>query len=460
MARQALERADEQQAQPLGEVGALEELARVAVLQTALVTVDLAQVGGEFGLLVAPARDIGVWRDKLAPRTQTQSGRSIKRGGDCFLLLALHLLLKTNAEHLLFLAVNLGGLLGGTDREQQALDAIKGAVGVVKRKSVLVRPTVARIAALVDERAVIAAKLLTKDLIPLTDHHSQHGGRIPITAPPALAIVEIAAHRLVPRIAVGTLQLALEEGLEAGVQQFQSFPDAVVVGDGHWIPRDCSFTNDHILCRICAVNLQTVCTNRTTGRDKMHTDKYRGQYRVDSTRLATWDYSRNAAYFITICAHNHVHIFGEVVHNQVALTPLGQAAWDCWFAIPEHFPFVLLDTFVAMPNHVHGIVIINKPSPVDGDGNGDVETQYIASLPSAPSTPPKNQFGPQSQNLASIVRGFKIGVTKYARQNHLACVWQPRYYDHIVRNAADHHRIRKYILDNPRQWALDTFHSS
>jgi len=161
----------------------------------------------------------------------------------------------------------------------------------------------------------------------------------------------------------------------------------------------------------------------------MHTDKYKVKYRIASARLATWDYGRNAAYFITICTHQRVHVFGTVVGGQVDLTPLGQAAWDCWHAIPEHFPFVLLDEFVAMPNHVHGIVIIDKPDAVQTQNidvqtqnidvqtqNIDVQTQNIASLP--------NKFGPQSRNLASIVRGFKIGVTKYARQHQIAFAWQ------------------------------------
>jgi putative transposase len=182
------------------------------------------------------------------------------------------------------------------------------------------------------------------------------------------------------------------------------------------------------------------CVSPAIGRHTMHTDKYKGKYRIPSARLATWDYGRNAAYFITICTHQRMHVFGTVVEGQVDLTPLGQTAWDCWYAIPEHFPFVLLDEFVAMPNHVHGIVIIDK------------QTRNIASLP-------KNKFGPQSQNLASIVRGFKIGVTKYARQHQIAFAWQERYHDQIVRDAAECQRIRKYIVENPQKWAADTFYT-
>ena len=189
----------------------------------------------------------------------------------------------------------------------------------------------------------------------------------------------------------------------------------------------------------------------------MHTDKYKGRFRIASARLATWDYGRNAAYFITICTHQRMHVFGTVVGGQVDLTPLGQTAWDCWYAIPAHFPFVLLDEFVAMPNHVHGIVIIDKPVQTQDIASPAVQTQDIASLPPGQ---PRNKFGPQSQNLASIVRGFKIGVTKYARQHQIAFAWQERYYDHIVRDAAECERIRRYIVENPQKWAADTFYEA
>jgi REP element-mobilizing transposase RayT len=114
-------------------------------------------------------------------------------------------------------------------------------------------------------------------------------------------------------------------------------------------------------------------------------------------------------------------------------------------AIPSHFPFVLLDAFVIMPNHVHGILLIDKP----------VETQHLASLP-----PPQNRFGPQSQNLASIIRGFKIGVTKYANQHQITFAWQSRYHDHVIRNTGDYDRIRQYVAENPQKWSADTFYSS
>ncbi len=227
-------------------------------------------------------------------------------------------------------------------------------------------------------------------------------------------------------------------------------------------------------------------------------EKYKGKYRIPSARWVTWDYGSNAAYFVTICIHDRSHGFGEIVNGEIILTSLGYAAMDCWNEIPIHFPFVELDGFIVMPNHVHGIIIIDK---LDGD---TVETQNIASLPqhtapsqmqtqniaslpqhAAPSqmqtqniaslpqhtTPsqiqtqniaslqPRNRFGPQSQNLASIVRGYKIGVTKFARQNNIPFAWQTRYHDHVIRNADEYARILKYIDENPQKWPDDTYHT-
>jgi putative transposase len=182
----------------------------------------------------------------------------------------------------------------------------------------------------------------------------------------------------------------------------------------------------------------------------MTTEKFKG-YRVPSARLASWDYSSNAVYFITLCTANHRHDFGEVVDKQMVLTPLGLAAHECWDEIPAHFSFVILGERVVMPNHVHGILMIDKPHVQTQHFASPVQTQNIASLPG-------NRFGPQSQNLASIVRGYKIGVTKFARRNNIAFTWLPRYHDHIIRNEEEWRRIYDYVLENPQRWADDLYY--
>jgi len=186
--------------------------------------------------------------------------------------------------------------------------------------------------------------------------------------------------------------------------------------------------------------------------------KYQNKYRNESARLQLWDYGANAAYFITICTTGREHYFGEIVDSkQMILSEIGQHVHKCWSDIPSHFPFVIFDTFIVMPDHIHGIIIINKQN-INGDmvGTQNVGTQYVgtqnfASLP----VQIKNKFGPQSQNLASIIRGFKIGITKYARMNKIDFCWQSRYHDHIIRNKIELERIRKYITTNAMNWGND-----
>jgi putative transposase len=130
-------------------------------------------------------------------------------------------------------------------------------------------------------------------------------------------------------------------------------------------------------------------------------EKYLNKYRIPSARLQNWDYGANGAYFITICTANRVQYFGKIENCQMQLNQLGQLAEQYWSLIPIHFPFVELGNFVVMPNHVHGILIIDKNANVllngcDGDVVGTrlivgtrlmVETRLIASLPS-PTGPP------------------------------------------------------------------------
>lgn len=146
-------------------------------------------------------------------------------------------------------------------------------------------------------------------------------------------------------------------------------------------------------------------------------------------RAGFWDYANASAYFITIVTQNRIRFFGEIVGEEMVLSPAGQAALDCWQAIPQHFPDVVIDEFIVMPDHVHGLLIFTKKL---NDSDEHVE----------------NRFGPQSMNLASVVRGFKVGVTKAARLHHPKFAWQARYHDRIVRDQWEYERIQKYIREN------------
>ncbi len=180
---------------------------------------------------------------------------------------------------------------------------------------------------------------------------------------------------------------------------------------------------------------------------------FKNKYRIDSTRLKEWDYSSEGHYFVTACVKNRDYVFGYVDDGKMILSGLGVIAEKCWNEIPCHFPFVILDEHVIMPDHVHGIIIIKHDGNVetqDVETQNVVETQNLASL-----LRNGNRFGPQSKNLGSIIRGFKIGVTKWANKNNISFQWQPRFYDRIIRNEKELFNVRNYILNNPLKWEED-----
>lgn len=156
-------------------------------------------------------------------------------------------------------------------------------------------------------------------------------------------------------------------------------------------------------------------------------------------RLRGYDYSRPGHYFVTICTHGRERLFGTVRKREVQLSPAGTIARECWQAIPEHFPQVTLDQFCIMPDHLHGILIIQ---PLEAQISPDKIMDRTH----------KGRFGPQSMNLGSIIRGFKAGVTTRCRISGIPMRWHYRYHDHIIRSDDALDRIRRYIEANPVRW--------
>ena len=88
--------------------------------------------------------------------------------------------------------------------------------------------------------------------------------------------------------------------------------------------------------------------------------KFKDKYRIDSTRLANWDYSKDGAYFITLCTNNREYYFGDIVNCELTDTNHSKISMECWLDLPNHYINCLLDKFVIMPNHVHGVIIIDN----------------------------------------------------------------------------------------------------
>lgn len=190
-------------------------------------------------------------------------------------------------------------------------------------------------------------------------------------------------------------------------------------------------------------------------------DKYKNKYRIASARLQHWDYQWAGAYFITVCTQNREHYFGHIVDGKMQLSQVGEIAQFEWLKTFEMRPDMNLwmGEYVVMPNHFHAIIGIG-----DNEFNRRRETQCRGAMHCVSRTDttihPKNQFGPQSKNLASIIRGYKIGVTKNARQINPDFRWQTRFYDHIIRDDQSFQKISEYIQNNPTNWQDDKFHNS
>ncbi len=171
---------------------------------------------------------------------------------------------------------------------------------------------------------------------------------------------------------------------------------------------------------------------------------YKNKFRIETSRLKDWDYSIPWWYYVTICTKDMKCWFGEIKNGKMIYNSFGEKAIEFFKGIPIHFPITEIDYFVIMPNHVHGIIIINDT----------VETRHGVSL--------QTQFGkPIKNSLSIIINHFKGAVTRFARKNNIVTFkWQPRFYDHIIRNDNDLHRIRTYIQNNPLKWELDEYYQN
>jgi len=170
-------------------------------------------------------------------------------------------------------------------------------------------------------------------------------------------------------------------------------------------------------------------------------------YHRKSIHLRGYDYSQSGWYFITLCTYQRLPLFCNIVGSSMVLNPAGAAVEKCWHEIPGHFPQVTLDAFVIMPNHLHGIIMLD-----DNVGANDY-------LPLQSGLSSRRQYG-TSRTIGSIVRGFKIAVTRWFHANtDVQVIWQRNYYEHIIRNEESYLKIAEYIQANPSMWQNDTYYS-
>ena len=180
---------------------------------------------------------------------------------------------------------------------------------------------------------------------------------------------------------------------------------------------------------------------------------YKNKYKIKSTRLPSWDYSDNGYYFITICVKDHICLFGKIEDGEMLLNKLGKTAIKHWLEIPAHFNNTIIDEFIVMPNHIHGILVIqNDNVKCDKHGRDEaVPRLYDGQYPQM------SKISPKPKSLPVIIGSYKSIVSKTINKQvpNVNFQWQPRFYDHIIRTEESLHNIRDYIISNPAKWELD-----
>ncbi|WP_341524783.1 transposase [Nostoc sp. UHCC 0302] len=190
--------------------------------------------------------------------------------------------------------------------------------------------------------------------------------------------------------------------------------------------------------------------------------KYKGKYRIDATRLPAWSYASNAGYFVTICTDSKKCFFGEVVQGEMQLSPIGEIVQKLWDEIPNHFSNCQIDSFCVMPNHIHGILVINQ---IREEGVMNPRTQEEDAM-NRVSTKGDGQrggitglFNPMlsKNSLSKIVRWYKGRCTFEINQIYEGFGWQERFHDNIIRDEFALEKIREYIINNPINWERDAY---
>ena len=155
--------------------------------------------------------------------------------------------------------------------------------------------------------------------------------------------------------------------------------------------------------------------------------------RKSRNRLEGYDYSKTNHYFVTICSNNHQEWFGKIENNEMILNNYGNIIKQQWQWLPQQYPYIELDEYIIMPNHIHGILIINNPR----------RTGHDLSLH-------------KIKSLSSLIGAFKTTSSKLIHQNGLSdFAWQRSFHDHIIRNDKSLDKIREYISNNQLKWDGD-----
>ena len=182
-----------------------------------------------------------------------------------------------------------------------------------------------------------------------------------------------------------------------------------------------------------------------------------------SIRLKEYDYTQCGAYFITICTKEKQPLYCDIVNGNVLLNLYGKIINREWLKTFKMRQNIILDSYIIMPNHIHGIIII-------ADCRGTLHVPQIKQRITLKQVQKGHvqraltieKFGkPVSNSIPTIIRLFKSTTTKQInrlRKTPGCAVWQRDYYEHIIRDEPDLNKIREYIINNPFQWDEDEYY--
>ena len=162
------------------------------------------------------------------------------------------------------------------------------------------------------------------------------------------------------------------------------------------------------------------------------------------------NYANGGGYFVTICTDGKKCFFGEIVQGEMHLSLIGEIAHKLWCEIPNHFSNCQIDSFCVMPNHIHGILVINQIREEDAmnrvSTRGDGQWGGVTGL-----------FNPMlsKNSLSKIIRWYKGRCSFEINQIYEGFGWQERFHDNIIRHEFALDQIRQYIINNPINWEHD-----
>jgi putative transposase len=172
-------------------------------------------------------------------------------------------------------------------------------------------------------------------------------------------------------------------------------------------------------------------------------------------RLSGRTYTEAGNYFITICTSNREEYLGKIEKGKMILSPIGKIANELWNELSQIYSNIVLDEFVVMPDHIHGIIMIkNNPNQA-----GNLPRQ----VPNKRSLIPNDKLNNQKKNLhpliknsiSSIINHYKGSVKKWSNVNGYSFRWQSKFHDRIIRSDKEFYFVQKYIRDNPKKWEIN-----